>query len=114
MARIVERIAGDGHASFLSVLKRFGPGNPAPLSFPMAGWTLALDLPPTRGPRRSSTSSTSSSWRSAGGSTWRRTSRVDRRGCGEMYPRLDDFLDVRRRVDPARVFQSDLSRRLEL
>jgi decaprenylphospho-beta-D-ribofuranose 2-oxidase len=31
-----------------------------------------------------------------------------------MYPRLDDFLTVRREVDPTGIFNSDLARRLEL
>jgi decaprenylphospho-beta-D-ribofuranose 2-oxidase len=31
-----------------------------------------------------------------------------------MYPRLDEFLEVRREVDPAGIFNSDLARRLEL
>jgi decaprenylphospho-beta-D-ribofuranose 2-oxidase len=31
-----------------------------------------------------------------------------------MYPRLGDWIATRRRVDPDRVFASDLARRLEL
>ena len=42
---VIERVVRSGHASFVAVLKRFGPGNAGPLSFPMAGWTLTVDLP---------------------------------------------------------------------
>jgi decaprenylphospho-beta-D-ribofuranose 2-oxidase len=43
--RCLEMIVNSGHLSCLNVLKRFGPGNPSPLSFPMPGWTLTVDLP---------------------------------------------------------------------
>ena len=38
-------IVNSGHLSCLNVLKRFGHSNPSPLSFPMPGWTLTVDLP---------------------------------------------------------------------
>lgn len=41
---ILEKIADSEQASFLAVLKKFGPGNSNLLSFPMAGYTLALDF----------------------------------------------------------------------
>jgi FAD/FMN-containing dehydrogenase len=43
---MLDAIASGGLGSFLSVLKRFGAGVPdRPLSFPVEGYTLALDFP---------------------------------------------------------------------
>ncbi len=41
---ILTQIAASGIGSFLAVLKLFGPQNDNPLSFPMEGFTLALDF----------------------------------------------------------------------
>ena len=48
---VLERMTAAGQVSALNVLKRFGEGNRAPLSFPRPGWTLCVDMPITCGRR---------------------------------------------------------------
>ncbi len=44
LKELLQRIVSSGRASFLSVLKLFGPANENYLSFPLEGYTLALDF----------------------------------------------------------------------
>ena len=41
---IMHDIQRSGHYSFLNVFKLFGPGNQAPLSFPIPGWNVCVDF----------------------------------------------------------------------
>ena len=113
--RMVERISRVQAPSFVSVLKRFGEGSPGYLSFPAEGWTLALDFP-TGTPRLDRLLN----WLdeqvlSEGGRVYlAKDARLAPAHLSAMYPRLDDFREVRAKVDPHGVFVSDQSRRLAL
>ena len=112
--RCTERIAGSGHVSCLNVLKRFGPGNQAPLSFPTPGWTLAVDVPVRPGLDRLFADLDDLVLGAGGRVYLAKDSRLPAQHLAAMYPRLADFGAIRREVDPAGVFRSDLSRRLGL
>ncbi|GAA1839414.1 FAD-binding protein [Microlunatus capsulatus] len=112
--RCFEMIVTSGHLSCLNVLKRFGPGNAAPLSFPMPGWTLTVDLPIEPGLDRLCDALDQEVIGAGGRVYLAKDSRLGAETFRAMYPRLDDFLAVRRDVDPAGVLSSDLARRLHL
>ena len=112
---IITMVAASGHASFLAVLKRFGPESGGMLSFPTPGWTLTLDLPAAAAGLDGLLAELDRRVLSVGGRHYlakdaTTTPEVIRAG----YPRLDEFLDVRRRVDPAGRWASDQARRLDL
>jgi decaprenylphospho-beta-D-ribofuranose 2-oxidase len=113
--RTIEKLSAAQCASFLAVLKRFGPGNPGPLSFPRAGWTLALDLPASAGGLAPLLDELDRLVVEAGGRVYlAKDSRLPPELVPRMYPDLDRFRELRARVDPSAVLQSDLARRLQI
>jgi decaprenylphospho-beta-D-ribofuranose 2-oxidase len=113
---IIGELSRSGCPSFLAVLKRMGPGNPGPLSFPIEGMTLAFDVPAiaTDGLGGLLDRLDERVAESGGRLYLAKDSRMRPELLPEMYPRLDEWLAVRREVDPDQRLMSDLARRLRL
>ncbi len=114
LAVLLEQIAAARRGSFLAVLKLLGPEGEGAMSFPMEGYTLALDFP-----LRSGTLALLATLEKIvcahGGRIY-----LAKDACGSPdglrvgYPRRGAFDELRHAVGAAEKFASDMSRRLAL
>lgn len=111
---LLEAIVSSGQLPFLNILKRMGPSNEAPLSFPMKGYTFAIDFP-VRDGLVALTRRLDAMVADAGGRTYLgKDSWLEAATFRRMYARLPEWLAVKHRWDPNGLFTSDLGRRLDL
>lgn len=112
--RIMYDIQRSGHYSWVNVFKLFGPGNQAPLSFPIPGWNVCVDFPIKPGLNEFLNGLDRRVLEFGGRLYTAKDSRTTAEVFHAMYPRIDEWIAVRRKVDPDGVFASDMARRLEL
>jgi len=113
IGKSIRAISATGGASFLTVLKRFGPANEAPMSFPMEGWTLALDIPARIDGLDRVLDKLDEKIAEVGGRVYlSKDARLRPELLSTMYPRLGQWQEARRELDPAGTFTSDLATRL--
>lgn len=113
--KLLEHISKAGAASFLAVLKKMGGASEGMLAFPTLGYTLALDIP-YRG------ETTKQLVQALDKEVLKGNGRINL--CKDallapdafraMYPRLQEWQEVKRKIDPNGLLQSELSRRLKL
>ncbi|HEV8440567.1 MAG TPA: FAD-binding oxidoreductase [Methylomirabilota bacterium] len=113
LSALLEKLGRRGASSFLAVIKDFGPGSEAYLSFPVAGTTLSLDLPYRGRPTEDLIHELNALVLQAGGRIYLAKDAVTRAedfAC--MMPRLGEWKAARDRWDPQRRFRSAQSVRL--
>jgi decaprenylphospho-beta-D-ribofuranose 2-oxidase len=117
LMHIVGRIAEAGTGSFLSTLKLFGPTDDPHsglLSFPIEGYTLALDFPVSRSTLALMKELDAIVADHGGRLYLAKDSRMGRDMMVAGYPGLTEFLRIRNESGAATKFHSEQSRRLAL
>jgi decaprenylphospho-beta-D-ribofuranose 2-oxidase len=113
---VITELQRNRAAAFLGTLKRFGPASGNYLSFPLPGWSLAVDMPAARPDLHRLLDDLDRQVAGAGGRVYLgKDSRLSRDAFAAMYGGgLDSWRADRAALDPASRFRSDLGRRLGL
>lgn len=112
---ILDKLRDEKCSSFLSVLKSFGSEPAAFLSFPMKGWSLAIDLPIGNPKVSKMLKEFDVLIVNAGGRIYlTKDSRMGPDLLPSMYPELVTWKLIKAEIDPSNFWQSDQARRLKL
>ncbi len=111
---LLEMVAQSRRASFLSVLKRMGPGRAGYLSFPRPGLTLALDFPAREGMEQFYATLVERVLAYGGRIYLAKDALLTAVAFARMYPEWPACRAVLERVDPRAIMHSDMRRRLGL
>jgi decaprenylphospho-beta-D-ribofuranose 2-oxidase len=111
LVEVLEAITRSRRGSFLAVLKKFGAQDGL-LSFPMPGYTLAIDFPVTDGMLEFLDSLDAMVLKRGGRVYLAKDARMSPETFRAMYPNLDKWRAAKAVADPENRFSSSLSRRL--
>jgi decaprenylphospho-beta-D-ribofuranose 2-oxidase len=115
LEQAISELRRAGVPCYLAVLKDFGPANDAPLSFPTAGWTLALDLPRRAPGLWTALDRLDEHVAGAGGRIYlTKDAHTRPETLAAMYPRLPEWQAARDAADPRGLWRSDLALRTGL
>lgn len=114
LRKLLEEIRASRRASFLAVLKAMGKEGRGCLSFPMEGYTLAMDFPNKSGVTEFLGRLERITLDHGGRVYLAKDSCLSPDGFTAMYPRLDEFRAVLTEIDPDRRMDSSMARRLNI
>ncbi len=114
LRQMLELIANSGLASPLAVLKRMGAGRAGFLSFPMEGYTLAVDFPVRVGTVALINELEEMTADAAGRIYFAKDATANAEQVRDMYPEHDKWLQSVLKADPDGALKTDLVRRLKL
>ncbi len=113
--RTLEEIQKRGANAFLAVLKTMGPSSGGWLSFPMPGYTLALDIPYRGEATQKLAQRLNEITLEEGGRVYlAKDAFLLPEQWRQMYPSWAKFRDLKSQWDPKGIFSSSLSRRLNI